>query len=688
MDRILARRLESDEDFSEQVVKLAKDYLTLAQNSLNYWADEFDAAHDILMCYAPLTKDDLDRLEKGHPKRFVLPMTATQINTMTTFIAQALFGEATPHKVDGRGPEDEIAAEHVNQLLRWNAEQQPTYLLGYLWIQDVLTFNRGVFYNSWAPIFETAVEVIDVEDAEELDEAGQPVVFQRANRVRKEIGGYSRLELVSPYDFYSDPSVPLWRLQEGRFCGHRTCIPWQELKRRSKLPVDHPAYVLPSAVELLKQKRKKKGRGNPVPITKGSVPSKSASMSRTAYERARSTDTRTGQETANAEDPGIVDCQEMWIRLVPEDHDLWEGEEPVIIQILVGNQEVVLALNQSTYKHDMYPYSVAEGRPNGYQQFSPSYVILLKSLQDYVDYLKNRHQEAISRTLGNIFIAKTDKVNIQDFLNPDKEGLIIPVLPEASSEKLDDIIRQVQVNDVTKNFTNEMMEFVNLSETVSGANANMQGQVDGRGTATEFAGTQQMQAGRMSAIARLISVQGLMPQTMQIVANFQQFLAGSMAIRFVGTPETSPRFQGISALTITPDIIQGKFDFIAHDGTLPGTDSRKVAALARILEAAQGFPQFFQPGAGNLDARKILFALLKSAGVNVENFQFDSAVLQQLASAQAPPPMAPSLPDLAAMLAVGGTGPLPLQPGPGRPAIPDPLNLPSAAPPQVRPQNI
>ena len=124
MDRVLARRLENDDDFNKKLLSLVEDYLSLGQQATDYWSTEFDVAHDVLMCYAPLSKADLEQLERGHPKRFILPMIATQITTMTTFISQMLFGDAQPHKVEARGPEDEESAAHLNQLLRWNDEQQ------------------------------------------------------------------------------------------------------------------------------------------------------------------------------------------------------------------------------------------------------------------------------------------------------------------------------------------------------------------------------------------------------------------------------------------------------------------------------------------------------------------------------------------------------------------------------------
>lgn len=683
MDAILARRLEADSDFQKKIAKLVKDYVNLGVTSLNYWIDEFDAAHDILMCYSPMSKADLENLERNHPRRFILPMTTTHIMTMTTFIAQALFGDSSPHKVEGRGPQDEVPAEHMNQLLSWNAEQQPTYFLGYLWIQDILTYNRGIFYNSWSPLYQSKVAEVEVSDEMEIDpDTQEPKKYLRIQRTRTPAGGYNRAYLVSPYDFFCDPALPLWRFQEGRFAGHRTIVSWQELKRRSELPIDHPAYVLPSAVKALSDKKKNKQKTMATPVGKPPSGSYSRPLSRTAFERNRSTPPNV-QQNANAEDPGMIEIYESWIRLVPEDNELYEGSEPVVFQALLANGDVVLSMNESTYEHDMYPYAVAEGRPSGYYQFSPSMVITLKSLQDYVDYLKNRHQEALMRTVGNIFIARADKVNLTDFLNPEKEGMIIPVLPEAAGDKLDDIIKQVQINDVTKDFVNEMKGFISFSETVSGANQQMQGQVQGGDTtATEFSGTQQMSAGRLSAIARLISVEGLIPQTKQFVANFQQFLSDPMVIRFRHSLDVNPQFRGIQALTITRDIIQGDFDFIAHDGTLPGTDARKVAAMSRALEAAAEFPDFFTPAPGNLDARSMLLALLKAAGVNVENFQFTA---QSLGTAPTIP--SPGVAGTPLGAAPPPIGPAPPSPGPGQPQLSDVLNVPPASPPQIRPQN-
>lgn len=704
MDLLLARRLDSDPNFRAKLVKLAKDYLKIGRDSLAYWSNDFDMAYDLFSCYSPLNKKDMEALERGNPKRFILPMTATQITTMTTYIAQVLFGQETPWKVEGRRPEDDVPAEFVNQLLRWNAEQQPTYPLGYLWVQDAMICNRGVFYNSFAPILKPQLEMTPVQDPQNLDENGSPQTYFRPTRKNKVVGNYCKLEIVSPYDFISDPSLPLWRIQEMRFCGHRTVIPVVELRRRSKLDPSHPSYVLPSAVKDLVEKAKKgiAQADAAVPSLPGVLPNPAEiRLSRTAYERTRSLQP-TGQVQADKNDTGNVECWELWVKLVPSENQIYEdgvGDEAVLFQILIAGGDVLLAINESTYAHGEFPYNVAEGRPNAHFQFSPSWVTLLKGIQDYVDWLKNRHQEALSRTIGNIFVFDPSMVDVEDFMNPDKEGLLIALKPEAYGKNIKDMFQQVPLKDMTENFLEEAMQFINFSESVTAASSGMQGAQGGgdNPSATQFAGTQQMGAGRLTSIARLLSVQGLVPQAKQIVSNFQQFLTEDQIMRFKPTDVSKipPELIDAASVTINRDTIAGEYGFIAHDGTLPGTNGQKVAAITRLLESAQGFPQAFEPKPGNLNPKRIILDGAKATGLNVESYTYTAQDVAAMAP-PAPPGMPPgpggppgALPQQ--MLPPVQPPGMPQSPGPApaTPALPPviPPVLENVAPPQARPTN-
>jgi hypothetical protein len=689
------RRLKNDDVFRVQVAKIAKDYLKLGRDSLEYWSRDFDYSYDIMLGYAPLTRTDYERLERGDPRRFILPMTSTQVITMTTYISQVLFGQETPHKVEGRGPEDEMPAEYMNQLLRWNSEQQATYLLGYLWVQDALVTNRAIFYNTWAPIYRTRVRASQEEDrdAEPIfnSETGE-LEYPKYEKLEKEkvtSGHYARMDLVSPYDFVCDPGLPLWRFQEMRFAGHRTQIPWVELERRSLLPEDDPYHVFPWAVEEIREKKQKRGSETSPDIVATGAPTggieANIRVSRTGYERGRSVNP-TGNDTADKEDIGNIECYEMWIKLIPHNYELGDEKEVRLLQFLVAQGDIVCAINESPYEHDELPYSVAEGRPFAHFQFSPSWVSIMKGIQDHVDWLKNRHQEALARTVGNIFIYDPLKVDVDDFMNPEKEGLMIALRPEAQGSPIRDVIQQVPIKDMTERFHEEMMQFSQFSESVTAANSAMQGSVSGAAdTATEFAGAQQMAAGRLTSIARLLSTQGLVPQTKQFVANFQQFMDQEMVVRFSSSEvNLNPYLQGARSLRLNRDVIQGEFDFIAHDGTLPGTDTKKVAAITRVLEAGAAFPDIFMPAQGNVNPRNLIFAAAKASGLNVESFFYDPR--QFAAGVGGAPPGAPPMGGAPAPGMPMTPGPTPMSPS--LPPTPDAATLPALTAVQPRPQTI
>lgn len=668
MPQSLTSRLDTDEEFRKRILKLGQDYITHARATLDYYTADFDAAHDILMCYATLTKQDYVKLSKGKPRRFILPITATHVHTMTTFLAQTLFGDDNPNKVDAGGPDDDAPARYMNELLKWNSEQQQAgmYQLGWMWIENSLTYNRGIFYDCFAPITKSMWQ-----QGPKLDEEGQPVTdpdsgepVTEPQKIKTRTGGYNRVELVSPYDFYVDPLMPLYRMQEGRFAGHRLNKTWAELKGRSELEPDDPMYLSPRAIAELK-KKPSKSIAYPTSST-ATGPTGQDLISRTAYERgkvATPVDSR-----ADAKDPGVIDFVELWVKIVPKDYDIDDRTDPEVFQITLGNEKEPMSCNESTYEHGMFPYSVGEARPSPFYQFSPSWVMILKNLQDYVDYLKNRHQEAVSRTIGNVFIAKGNLIDIADFEDPEKEGKFINILPEGQNLPINDVVKQVPMVDMTAGFLGEMKGFISFAEATSGANQNLQGQAGAEGqTATAFTGTQQMAAGRLSAIARLLSVGALVPQTKRFVANFQQFFDGELYRKVTGDDGTAGNdFSTGGQYQITNDVIQGTFTFRAHDGALPGPDARKVAAYTRTLEGMQQFPTVFEPAEGNINPRDVFLGLIRASGGKPEEMRWRPADIQkaqallqqkqQQASSQ-PKPIPPIKPSIAVAAKVGDLTP-------------------------------
>lgn len=703
--------------------KTARDYVQAGVSVLNYYVPAFDVAYDILNCYASGRKEDFEKGDRCAPENFIHPMGATEIWTLATYISQILFGGETTRRVEPRNPDDEPKADVVNELLAWNDGQQQTYNQGFAWVLDALAVNRGVLYDRWQDMFEVTLEPVETQlpyeptiDPETNKKTRKPrdwvaPVSTRFRKKRTKVGGFVKIDPISPYDFICDPTMPPARFQEGRFAGHRVVLTWQELKRRSELPVDDYNYVLPKVVEKLKNS---KGRTS-VTVAAGAT----TSTSRSYFERNRRAQpviTMTGSDKVDREDGGVVECWCIQIRAKPKDYDIFpEDEEMELIELLIAGETDLLSVNVTTNCHDEFPYAIGEGRPNAHMQFSPSWTLIIRGPQAYVDYLQSRHQESIARTSGNIFIGDPLMVDFEAFTNPKKDGLMIPITPEgaASGKPIDQIISQVRVVDSTANFVDEMAVYQQTAEQATGVNAAVQGQTEDPGqTLGQFDTVQQMATGRISTLARLLSAAALVPQTQRIISNLSQFLPDEITIRVTG--ENQPfdgekppqKFMQVrrdasafpqggvdeagNAIPRDPraDLpdIQGSFDVIPHDGAMPGTSQRKVAALSRAVEAWSSNPAlsicFDNTVQGNIDPRRMFFKLLKASDFPVGDLLVTKEQAMQnlqqrmLASGMGTglPPQQPAAP--------------PVDPATGMPSATELPQIPSASPPAAHPGNI
>lgn len=708
MERTLAARLREgspayDQGLRNRLTKLAADYQREGVKALNLHAREFDACFDVYNCHAPISRMEFDKDTGCKPTHFIHPMSATQLDTQTTYITQILFGSKTARSVEARGDEDEDGADMLNELLQWNDDQQMSYKQGRDFVLDSLLVNLGIMYERWCPLFEVSMEPVEEEDPEaepvqavsnktklpRFKRNGEPIMVQpkvtRFRKRRKKVGGYNAISPVSRYDFICDPALPMDRLQEHRFCGHRVLIPWTELERRSKLDPGDYDYVLPAAVWRLKQRKTQAGlSGMP-----GAPAANAALQSRTFLERTRKTGNLGAAEATSKEDGGICECFVTYVRAKPSVYGIYEkDEEPEIIEFLMGGEKELLSCNIQPNKHDEYPYAVAEARPNCHHQFAPSVAMITQGPQAHVDDLNFRHTEHLARA-GVIILADGTKVEISDFTeDTNRIRQVIMVKESAQGTPLDQCATVFKVDDPTRDFPAEMDFWKKICEEATGAPAYVQGVKEGPDTtATEFNGIQEMASGRVSSIARMISEQALKKQTRRFVMNFQQFLPDEVSVRIRGDSTNSydpdkpveraktiirdnTVFPPEDERSLMPDI-QCEFDVVPHDGSLPGAETQKVAALSKIMETFSSQPAlatvlFDQKLPGSYDIRKIFSKIVKLAGVKDGNYRIDRETAQK---------------NLAAEMMAQGLTP-PQAPGAEGATIPFPQDATQAAAPQ------
>ena len=728
MDKSLALRLDQksshyNSELYHRLAKLACDYVQNGLQTLNYFLPDFDAANDLANALAGLpagtNSATFDKLDRTATRNYSHPCGATQIDVLATAISQILFGGETNRRVEPRHGNDTVKADAVNELLAWNDQQNDSYIDGFLYIKDCIIFNRGIQYDYWQDTYENEKVAVEYEipPEQEIDPITkkpiptdeEPEKVTRWKTVKKKVGGFTKITNISPYDFICDPTIPISRFQECRYAGHRVILSWSELKRRSELPIDDYQYVIPAVVEKIKNQRARKG------ITAITPNGSLMSTSRSFFERQRRgnpTPDTALTDKINTEDGGTVECFSIIIRCRPSVYEIYKEEEEELIEFLLSGEMDLLSVNVMTNMHGEFPYTVGEARPNAHMQFSPSIALLLKPTQDQVDDLKWRHAEQIARS-GMMFLADATKCDIESVLQ-DTSRIRQAILrtEEGQGVSPEQIIYQIPITDTTANFPSEMQMWKGVMEETSGANPNLQGQTeDPSQTLGQFQDVAQMAMGRVSTIARNLSVRSLVRQTRRIVMNFQQWMPDVVALRIIGNnqryepTQQNPKFMNIRRDPMgeeeslaeqhrhdmenqrrisvgeipqaqpprigDPDI-QLMFDVSPHDGSLAGTDSRAVAAASRLIEAS-GNPAFQaafdNTVAGNMDAKALLFWTARKSGLPAENFIISKETAKRNAKAR--------------MLAEGGGMPqqgMPPQGGPeGIPQAPEQGGMPNAA---------
>lgn len=670
MDQVIAVRLDSrqnnpyyDARFAGSIQQQGKDYMEAGVRVLNNAIADFDASNDIVEMLQPCENaTQFAALDRNSALAFRHPASFTQMLTLTTFVSQILFGAQQARSVEAQGEDDADKADDINALLAWNDAKISIYIQGFLWVWNALVFNRGVWYEDTDQDVQVTREPVEEDDISKpkvplLKKDGTPVmrkgepvmVFQKTQRMRNKrtrSGFFNCVHLVSPYDFICDPEAPVKDFQKGRYAGHRVRLTWFELKRRSELEPSDPMYVLPHVV----MKIKNQGANAITPTSIGGP--YGVTTSRTYWERTlrggglngngiggSGVGSAPGTDGVNKQDGGTVECWELFIRAKPKTLGMYDDEEFEIIKLLMTSSGEVLSLNVQPNTHDEFPYAVAEGRPNGQRQYSPGWGLACKPIQDRIDNLNITHARAQAR-MGNILVVDETKCDVANLLSPDKNGLLITRKAAGNGVPREDLVDQIPLQDVTANYNEEMAMWEKQMEAMTGANSYTQGETeDPSQTLGQFDATSRMATGRISSLARLISEQGLMPQTRRFVSNFQQFAPDEMTVRVMGKGKDydpnnpRPRYK-----TIKRADILGSYDVVPHDGSLPGADSKIVAAAARTIEAYSTNPAlaaaFDTSIPGAIDPLKVFYDLLNKSGLPVEKYAVSTEEAQRNAQAK------------------------------------------------------
>lgn len=545
------------------------------------WRD----AEDQFVAYQPESDADRDRRQdreqKGTPRLTTIkvPHSYAQLMAAHTYWTSVFLGRSPIFQHQGRHGEAAVNVEAVDALIDYQVQVGGHLVPHYTWLLDPGRYGFGVLWNYWADETEY---VSSIEETAEPDGLGGLGPTQR-RRIIQEVKGYSgnRVFNVEPWDVLPDPRVSLSNFQQGEFFGRRVRIPWSEVRRRAAKGI----YFNVETLERLIKERSSTGTGNAFAEDSAAAEG-SPRIERPAMDNPE-------QASGGIKEVGYVNGYELVVTLIPKEWQIGKSEFPEKWVFTVGENQVVIGAAPLGALHNKYPAAILEYEPEGYGLVGRSLLERAQPLNNVLDWLLNTHFYNVRAALANQFIYDPSRIYEQDVLDP-AGGKFMRLRPEAYGADVRTILQQIPVQDVTRSNIQDLQVVSEIMQRITGINDTLMGALDpgGRKTATEVRSSSSFGINRLKTAAEYFSASGYQPLDMMLVQNTQQYYDQEKKFRIAGDRIHT----GEPFVDVSPATIQGFFDFVPVDGTMP-VDKVAMANLwrqllmdmARIPQIAAGY---------------------------------------------------------------------------------------------------
>jgi hypothetical protein len=586
VDAVKARVDYWEEKYSDKLDRLSKD-------------------DDIFTAYIKETDEDAIRREKrddGEPEytTLVVPYSYSALLSAHTYWTSVFLSRTPIHQFSGRHGE----AEHQTQAVEAIVDYQTTVgnLLSkyYVWLHDAPRYGYGVLCTYW---FEEKTRVSTIEEQPQMF-AGMPLPGSKPRKVKitKEVTGYAgnRGMNVHPSDFIVDPRVPLADYQQGEYCGRKVRLAWNDLVRGRAAG----RYFNVDVVQKI-------GRGT---------------------KEARDDWFGTDMKLPDVEDlslsgelgdVGTYDAVEMWVDLIPRDWQLGSSDYPEKWIFTVVDGRIIIEARPFDALHAKFPFHVLSNEVDGYTISPRSMLEILEPMNDSLTWLLNSHMFNVRASMNNQFVFDPSRVVTKD-LTRKGAGKLIRLKESAYGTDVRSVIHQLPVVDMTQGHLRDMQVMTDLVNRASGVTDNLMSVLNsgGRKTATEV--RQQNTAGltRLKTHAEYWSASAFGQHAQMLLQNSQQYYDQERVFKIAGDLLEDSRF-----LQVSPTDIQGFYDYVPVDGTLPVDRYAQANLWKEILFGLYKAPELAQ----QFDMGGIFTWMAQIAGLkNIKRFK-----VQTMPNAQA-----------------------------------------------------
>lgn len=517
--------------------------------------DRWDTADETLRAYVPETElDQKQRSNKKNKREFdyislELPYSFAIIMTAHTYWTSVFLGRNPVYQFTARHGEPQDKVQAVEAIMDYQllvGHQLPTL---YNWIYDLAKYGLGIVGNYWDREEITCAKY--VEQPKQFFGLSLSDKMEKV-RVEEQLVGYegNRLYNVRPYDFFSDPRVPLYSFQDGEYCGRDSTA--------SFLGLQQQRYI---NITVAQKATAGKGGSGGINVDTQGTPH---------MDKAVQPDEEQG--------PGVsyANVHEMHIRVVPNAWGLGSSQKVEMWVFTIANFNTVIGARPLGLYHNKFPYSVIEYGMGASEFVKLSMIDVIKPLTDSLSWLFNVHFFNVRKALNDTRVVDPSRISMADVLRPGAGG-VIKLKPQAYGSNPKDAIHQLQVNDVTRTHLHDSQFVETMIQRVTGVVDNVMGMVNtsGRKTATEVRTSTGFSTNRLKTPAEYASAVGWGPLSSMMLQNTQQLYDDEKMFRVAGNLMTdiASRQQANNeqptGIAVSPEQIAGFYDFVPVDGNLP-----------------------------------------------------------------------------------------------------------------------
>ena len=613
----LTRDIPNDSDLARRIRSEVMWRIKKSEQEMQKKYDKWRDAEDRALAYLPERDVDAKRRrarEGGLPQytTIQIPYSYAVLMAAHTYVTSVFLNRSPVLQIGARHGETEMQVQGMEALLDYQMLVGKMLVPIYIWIYDHLKYGIGILGCYWEDRVES---IANIEPEMAMDPTtGQPTPTGRKIETRGIGRTYSgnKVYNIQPWDFLWDVRYPSWRFQEGEYLGLRFNLNWNEMKRR-----EYAGYYM-----------------NLDQITgdatgDGQHGSNSGSA---ALDRPETTDPQArgwwsgDRPPGEPRHPSLVKGYELYCEIIPKEWGISNSPYPEKWVFSVTQDfKVLFGAQPLGAWHCKFPVNVLSLEPEGYGLTTRGLPEILEPVQNTIDWLINTHFYNIRAALNNTFVVDPSRIVMKDVLNP-LPGGIVRLKPSAYGSDPKLAITQFNVQDVTQVHLRDLPTMFGIGERVVGINDQIMGLLNtgGRKTATEVRTSTSFGVNRLKTISEFASASGFDPFTQMLIQNTQQYYDMEQKFKIAGDLVAT---SGQGFLMVNPQLVQGFYDFVPVDGTLPIDRYAQSNMWMQMMGQMARMPSLMM----QYDMGKMFAWVAKLAGMkNVDQFRIQLAPDQVL----------------------------------------------------------